>query len=117
MRRQMFAPSTAAARLRAALLLAVAGAALGSTALRADEAAPRAATAPVAFDLNRFYGLGITQHRLDGATDVVGWRISESWYLGQRDQRGAEDGLSLVWQGERKQVSLSLDEIRFVRRF
>ena len=117
MRTQVSTPSTATARLGAAAALAVAGLGLGSAAVHADAATPADATAGPAFELDRFYGLGITQHRLDGATEVVGWRISESWYLGQRDQKGVEDGLSLVWQGERKQVSLSLDEIRFVRRF
>ena len=117
MRNLLTGPSAAAAWLRGAALLAVAGVALGSAAARADGSAPEAATSSAAFELDRFYGLGITQHHLDGATDVVGWRISESWYLGQRDQQGAEDGLSLVWQGERKQASVSIDEIRFVRRF
>lgn len=117
MHTQLSGPSATAACLRGAVLLAAAGAALGPAAARADGTAPGAAETPTAFELDRFYGLGITEHRLDGATEVMGWRIGESWYLGQRDQQGAEDGLSLVWQGERKQVSLSIDEIRFVRRF
>jgi len=117
MRTQQPARSIAAARLRIAALFAATGLALGSAAAHADGAAPADAAAPAAFELDRFYGLGITEHRLDGATEVVGWRISESWYLGQRDEQDATDGLSLVWQGARKQVSLSLDEIRFVSRF
>ncbi len=101
------APLTA---LLAGLLLAPAASHAG------EPAAPEPAeSAP--FELERFYGFGITEHQLDAATEVVGWRISESWYVGQRDQRGAEDGLSLVWQGARQQVSVSVDEIRFVRRF
>lgn len=115
MRTQVLAAQCSAAGMRTAALLALLGLALVAPA-RAGEPGQEAAT-PAAFELERFYGLGITQHRLDGATEVTGWRISESWYLGQRDQRGAEDGLSLVWQGQRKQVSVSLDEIRFVRRF
>lgn len=70
-----------------------------------------------AFQLDEFYALGIGQHRLDAGTEVVGWRISPSWYVGQREQKGAEDGLSLVWQGDQQQVSFSLDGIRIVRRF
>ncbi len=63
------------------------------------------------------YAMGISAHDLDSATQVIGWRLSDSWYLGARDEKDAEDGLSLVWRGERKQVSVSLEEIRFVRRF
>lgn len=88
-----------------------------ATAAFAHSAAAAPRSSDETFRLDRFYGLGITEHRLDGRTAVVGWRLGQSWYVGQRDQQGAEDGLSLVWQGERKQVSLSLDEIRFVRRF
>ena len=67
--------------------------------------------------LARSYGFGVGAHRLDAATDLYGWRLGGSWYVGQREQRGAEDGLSLVWQGDRDQVSFSLDGVRFVRRF
>ena len=67
--------------------------------------------------LARSYGLGVGAHRLDAATELYGWRLGGSWYVGQREQRGAEDGLSLVWQGDRDQVSFSLDGVRFVRRF
>ncbi|MDZ7668628.1 MAG: hypothetical protein U5Q16_04130 [Gammaproteobacteria bacterium] len=63
------------------------------------------------------YAMGISAHDLDSATQVIGWRLSDSWYIGARDEKGADDGLSLVWRGERKQMSLSLEEIRFVRRF
>ena len=65
----------------------------------------------------RSYGFGVGAHRLDAATELYGWRLGGSWYVGQREQRGAEDGLSLVWQGDRDQVSFSLDGVRFVRRF
>ncbi len=91
-------------------LVVVVGAGAAASA-SADEPAGQA------FDLDDFYGLGVGQHRLDGATEVIGWRLSSSWYVGQREQKGAEDGLSLVWQGDRKQVSFSLDGIRIVRRF
>lgn len=82
-------------------------------------AAPVAAEEPAAgaFDFDELYALGISEHRLDSGTQVVGWRLNSSWYVGQRDQKGGNDGLSLVWQGDREQVSFSLDEIRFVRRF
>lgn len=63
------------------------------------------------------YAMGISAHELDSATQIIGWQLSDSWYIGARDEQGADDGLSLVWRGERKQVSLSLEEIRFVRRF
>lgn len=92
----------------AVLLLSLA---LAAGAARAEE--PESA----AFQLDEFYALGIGQHRLDAGTEVVGWRISPSWYVGQREQKGAEDGLSLIWQGDQQQVSFSLDGIRIVRRF
>ena len=94
-------------RRAAAALLAVSLCGIAS----ADEPAPDD------FELNDSYALGIVAHDLDPDTEVIGWRLSRSWYLGQRDQKGADDGFSLVWQGERQQVSVSLEEIRFVRRF
>lgn len=69
------------------------------------------------FELDEFWGIGIGEHRLDGATEVVGWRLNASWYVGQREEKGAEDGLSLIWQGDNDQVSFSLDGVRYVRRF
>jgi len=117
MRTQTMAICRPAARVRAAALLPLLGCLALAAPAHADGAAQSSAAAPSAFELERFYGLGITEQRLDGATAVVGWRISEAWDVGQRDQKNAEDGLSLVWQGERKQVSVSFDEIRFVRRF
>lgn len=91
------------------------GVALLALAAGAGVAAEEPAAADL--DLGNVYAMGIAEYDLDPDTQVIGWRISNSWYLGQRDQKGAEDGLSLVWQGKRQQVSLSLEEIRFVRRF
>jgi len=67
------------------------------------------------FELRDRLALGIAEHRLDGQTEVTGWRLNRSWYLGYRDGDG--DGLSLVWQGRRQQLSISTEEVRFTRRF
>jgi len=88
--------------------------ALPAASVRADDPSGNSAFAAAFADA---YAMGISAHDLDSATQVIGWQLSDSWYLGARDEKGADDGLSLVWRGEREQVSLSLEEIRFVRRF
>lgn len=88
--------------------------ALPAAWVSADEPAGSSAFAAAFADA---YAMGISAHDLDSATQVIGWQLSDSWYMGARDEKGAEDGLSLVWRGERKQLSVSLEEIRFVRRF
>lgn len=75
-----------------------------------------AETLSAAVELREQLTLGIIEHQLDAGTELTGWRLNHSWYLGHRDGDG-EDGLSLVWQGQRRQVSISTEEIRFTRRF
>ena len=65
--------------------------------------------------LESTYALGVAQYRLDHETKVTGWRVAKDWYFGR--QRGADSGLTLVWQRKRDQVSFSKDGIRFTRRF
>lgn len=66
------------------------------------------------FELEEFYGLGIGEFDLDDDTEVLGWRLNRSWYFGREDR---QDTVSLVWQGKQDRVSISVDEIRFTRRF
>lgn len=66
--------------------------------------------------LKELLALGIGEYRLDAGTDLTGWQLNGSWYFGHRDGDQA-DGLSLVWQGERQQVSISAEGIHFIRRF
>jgi hypothetical protein len=61
------------------------------------------------------YLLGITEHAADDYTTITGWRLSESVYFGSQD--GEDSGLSLVWQHDHDQMSISSDGIRFTRRF
>ncbi len=61
------------------------------------------------------YPSGIARYRLDHKTRVTGWRVAKGWFFGR--QRGADSGLTLVWQSKQDQLSFSKDGIRFTRRF
>lgn len=61
------------------------------------------------------YVWGVAEHSADDFTRMTGWRVSKSLHVGY--QQGLDSGLSLLWQGERDQMSLSSDGIRFTRRF
>ncbi len=66
-------------------------------------------------EVGKQYALGLSKHRLDHETEVLGWRVSETLYFGR--QRGEDSGLTLVWQQRNNQVSLSKDGLRLTRRF
>ncbi len=68
-----------------------------------------------AYRLPDIYALGVQDHDLDDFTEIIGWRINERWYFGRQD--GEDSGLTLVWQAEQDQMSLSKEGIRFTRRF
>ena len=88
--------------------------ALGAaTSVAAPPAAAEQDTAQP-FELEQFYGLGIGEFDLDDDTDMIGWRLNRSWYFGREDR---QDTVSLVWQGKQDRVSISVEEIRFTRRF
>jgi hypothetical protein len=74
----------------------------------AHEAAPHLA-------LETGYALGVTRFELDSFTEVIGWKIADSVYFGHQD--GEDSGLSIVWQKDANQVSLSKDGLRLTRRF
>jgi hypothetical protein len=61
------------------------------------------------------YAWGVAEQSADDFTRMTGWRLTKSWHLGY--QQGLDSGLSLLWQGERDQMSVSSDGIRFTRRF
>ena len=67
------------------------------------------------FKLSTDYALGVKKFHLDHETRIIGWRMSKSVYFGQ--QKGEDSGLTLVWQQEQNQVSLSKDGLRLTRRF
>jgi hypothetical protein len=69
----------------------------------------------VTMELGKSYAVGIHRFKLDHRTEVLGWRLSEKWYFGR--QRGDDSGLTLVWQQQRNQVSLSRDGVRVTHRF
>ncbi len=58
---------------------------------------------------------GISQYKLDHKTKITGWRVAKSWYFGR--QRGADSGLTLVWQRKQDQLSFSKDGIRLTHVF
>jgi len=78
-------------------------------------AAIRAATALNAIEVSKDYALGINRFNLDGHTEILGWRLNHAWYFGRQD--GLDSGLTLVWQQDVNQVSLSKDGLRLTRRF
>jgi hypothetical protein len=61
------------------------------------------------------FAWGVAEQSADDFTRMTGWRLTDSWHFGY--QQGLDSGLSLLWQGERDQVSVSSDGIRFTRRF
>lgn len=75
-------------------------------------AAPRASSR---LEIDKSYALGIANFDLDHETEVTGWQVGERWFFGR--QRGLDSGLTLVWQQQSNQVSVSRDGVRFTRRF
>lgn len=67
----------------------------------------------LAFDAG--YPLSVKKYQLDHATRMTGWQLADSWYFGK--QKGADSGLTLVWQGDQEQFSVSKDGLRYTRRF
>ena len=65
--------------------------------------------------LRKDYALGINRFDLDAHTEIIGWRISDAVYFGRQD--GLDSGLTLVWQQQANQLSLSKDGVRLTRRF
>lgn len=65
--------------------------------------------------LGKAYALGVNHYHLDHETKVTGWQVSERWFFGR--QRGMDSGLTLVWQKQANQVSVSKDGLRLTRRF
>lgn len=61
------------------------------------------------------YVLGLDRFDLDDHTEILGWQLNDSWYFGRQD--GEDSGLTLVWQANVNQVSLSKDGVRLTRRF
>ena len=66
-------------------------------------------------DVGKNYALGINRYNVDAHTEILGWQIDDNWYFGRQD--GLDSGLTLVWQQEASQVSLSKDGLRLTRRF
>ncbi len=65
--------------------------------------------------VGKSYVLGINRFDLDTHTEILGWQLARAWYLGRQD--GLDSGLTLVWQQEANQFSLSKDGLRVTRRF
>ena len=66
-------------------------------------------------EINKDYALGVNRFDLDHRTEIIGWQLANSWYLGRQD--GLDSGLTLVWHQSRNQVSVSKDGVRLTRRF
>ncbi len=61
------------------------------------------------------YALGVDRYDVDAHTEIIGWQLPGNWYFGRQD--GLDSGLTLVWQQDERQVSLSKDGLRLTRRF
>ena len=68
-----------------------------------------------AVDVAKSYALGVGRFDLDHRTEIIGWQLANSWYLGRQD--GLDSGLTLVWQQSTNQVSVSKEGVRLTRRF
>jgi len=66
-------------------------------------------------DVGKDYALGLQRFDLDSHTEMIGWRLNDVWYFGRQD--GLDSGLTLVWQSQRRQFSLSKDGLRLTQRF
>jgi hypothetical protein len=93
-----------------------------SAMVAADDSGPyrsvasmQAAAALDGLEVSKKYALGINRFDLDSQTEILGWRLNDAWYFGRQD--GMDSGLTLVWQQETNQVSLSKDGLRLTRRF
>lgn len=95
----------------AALLLAL------TVGVHAEEpsGAENGNTSLVGLAVDTEYVLGLARFDLDPHTEILGWQVSDRWYFGRQD--GEDSGLTLVWQAEANQVSLSKDGVRLTRRF
>ena len=68
-----------------------------------------------ALKVKKRYALGIGRFDLDAHTEIIGWRLNRAWYFGRQD--GLDSGLTLVWQSNDNQISLSKDGVRLTHRF
>jgi hypothetical protein len=75
---------------------------------------PREETAnPMRMD--RPWVLGIRRFQMDGGPQLVGWKLSDHWYLGRQRSEGST--LALVWQKDRTRFSLAPDGVRVTKSF
>ena len=74
-----------------------------------------AASALAQVEITKSYALGLNRFDLDTETELIGWRISDSWYFGRQD--GLDSGLTFVYQQQENQLSVSKDGLRLTRRF
>ena len=82
----------------------------------AGEPAQQLPEQPLEVEAAKTYLLGVSEFEADDFTTITGWQLTNSWYIGHQD--GEEDsGLSLLWQQERDQMSISSTGIRFTHRF
>lgn len=111
-------PKTVMKRLRtqamsAILFVGLAGSAVADEALKDGDRNTGQVMRAVPVDKD--YALGLARFDLDAHTEILGWQVADRWYFGRQD--GEDSGLTLVWQAEENQVSLSKDGVRLTRRF
>lgn len=75
-----------------------------------DEAEPA-----IQLHAERNSAFGLRRFQLDGGSRLVGWKLTDRWYLGR--QRGEGSTLALVWQKDHTRFSLAPDGVRLTRSF
>lgn len=69
------------------------------------------------FQLDETFALGVVERRLDARSELIGWHLNGSWYLG-REHGDVDEAVALIWQGDHhEQFSISTEGVRFTRRF
>lgn len=66
-------------------------------------------------DIEQTRDFGLQRFQPDTHKQIVGWRLTDRWYLGRQQSR--DRGVTLVWQASTNQVSLSQEGVRLTRRF
>ena len=79
----------------------------------ADDSIPAGIT-PKRLNIDPYYALGVNRFDIDGHSEVIGWKVASSVYFGHQ---GGRSGLSLVWQKDGNEVSLSKRGLRLSHHF
>ncbi len=101
-------------RARTAAFLTALSLAWAAAPAVADQQEPQR---PRAFRLDETFVMGVVERKLDARSELIGWHLNGSWYLG-REHGDIDEAVALIWQGDHhEQFSISTDGLRFTQRF